>query len=183
MLQIASKCCNSMEDEKFEPKNAANAVETAPPSSKNDATSKESGRNRKFKNDQTVKAKPNNSGHSTNTIKYLYNKHIHMYICISYIYIYIYIYLYMYIYIYISLHIHKYIYSCIHTCIYIYIYLCIYIYLYTHIYTYLSIYLYIYIFIYIYTGIHCFTALTQCFQVLCTFHRSCARFREVVHVS
>ena len=34
-------------------------------------------------------------------------------------------------------------------------------------------------------GITCFTAPTQCFQVLymCMFQRCCARFRDVVHVS
>ena len=34
-------------------------------------------------------------------------------------------------------------------------------------------------------GITCFTAPTECFQILhmCTFQRCCARFRDVVHVS
>ena len=43
----------------------------------------------------------------------------------------------------------------------------------------------IYIYIYIYMGIACFTAPTQCFQVLsmCTFERCCARVRDVAHVS
>ena len=42
----------------------------------------------------------------------------------------------------------------------------------------------IYIYIYI-MGITCFTAPTQCFQVfyMCTFQRCCARVRDVVHVS
>ena len=34
-------------------------------------------------------------------------------------------------------------------------------------------------------GITCFTAPTQCFQILhmCTFQRCCARFKKVVHIS
>ena len=42
-----------------------------------------------------------------------------------------------------------------------------------------------YAYVYIYMGITCFTTPTQCFQAfyMCTFQRCCARFRDVVHVS